>query len=109
MNLVEVLPPAALPARVANGGADCDAPGCYHVATMLVPPEPDTLAVAALWAHGAHTYLVDLARLATTRDEPTARALVGREDVVGVKLVETETAKNVGGQCFGSGFVRWLR
>jgi len=97
---LEIRPPAPLPAGVAHGATPGDALGGYVVAAMAVMLVADALAPVTLRSHGAYANLVDLAELATARDEPTAAAPVDLEDVVGVKLVESEPAKMVGGNRF---------
>jgi hypothetical protein len=106
LDLGEIPPPGTSPAPVAHGRAPGDALGGDDVRAMLVRREAPALAAVALGT-GPRPDLVHVAGVGAGGDEPTAAALVAGEDVVGVELVQTEAAEDVGG--FGGGGVLHLR
>ncbi len=77
-------------------------PGAYDVTAMFVTLEARALAAVALRA-GADADLVEPTGLGAGRDEPTAAALVGLEDLVAVNLEQAEPTKDVGWLRFGDG------
>ncbi len=79
--------------------------GGDDVAAVAVVLKPDALAPAL--ATYAYAYLVELAGLGARRDKPLAGAEVLK--VFAVVLEEPESSKDVGGDRFGGGWVRWLR
>jgi hypothetical protein len=105
VDLSKIPPPLAHAARVADSGATGDALGGYVVRAVIVMLKAGALTPATLGTRGAHANLVNLAGLATARDEPAAAALVVGEYLLAHEFGDAETSQNVtGGFLPGTGY-----
>jgi hypothetical protein len=102
-DLAQLWPPAALSATVADGGALGGHRGADEVRAMPVVLVSDAFTAIALGAR-TDTNLVDVAGLATGRDEPTTAAEV--LEVLAVGLEEAATSPDILGDGFlpGTGY-----
>jgi len=87
VDLLELRPPAANAASVADGATPSNALCCYVVAAMTVMLVADALATIALGARRAHANLVGEAGGGTTRDKVATGSLVAGEDLFAVEPV----------------------
>ncbi len=97
-DLDELAVPSALPAPVADGAPLGDALGGYQVAAVMVGGPAAALAAVAA---NIDANLVQPVGLSAGGEEPAAAALVGVEDLAGVKLEKTQAPQNVGGRVRG--------